>query len=58
MSVPAAKEYYAPARPLAGKTDKPDEGLDLDYVPREARPLENGDGPVVGISNAFGFAGP
>jgi polynucleotide kinase-phosphatase len=29
VSVPAAKEYYAPARPLAGKADKPDVGLDL-----------------------------
>jgi 3-oxoacyl-[acyl-carrier-protein] synthase II len=37
--------------------EEPDEGLDLDYVPREARPLANGDGPVVGISNAFGFGG-
>ena len=37
--------------------EEPDEGLDLDYVPREARPLANGEGPVVGISNAFGFGG-
>ncbi len=39
--------------------EEPDEGLDLDYVPREARPLElngNGRGPV-GISNSFGFGG-
>jgi 3-oxoacyl-[acyl-carrier-protein] synthase II len=37
--------------------EEPDEGLDLDYVPQEARPLANGDGPAVGISNAFGFGG-
>jgi 3-oxoacyl-[acyl-carrier-protein] synthase II len=36
---------------------EPDEGLDLDYVPNEARPLGNGDGPVLGISNSFGFGG-
>ena len=34
-----------------------DEGLDLDYVPREARPLANGDCRAIGISNAFGFGG-
>jgi 3-oxoacyl-[acyl-carrier-protein] synthase II len=37
--------------------EEPDEGLDLDYVAREARPLANGDGPAIGISNAFGFGG-
>ncbi|MEV4705569.1 polynucleotide kinase-phosphatase [Actinoplanes sp. NPDC049316] len=29
VSVPAAREYYAPARPLVAATAKPDEGLDL-----------------------------
>ncbi|HZC12606.1 MAG TPA: beta-ketoacyl-ACP synthase II, partial [Thermoleophilaceae bacterium] len=37
--------------------EEPDEGLDLDYVPNEARPLQNGEVPAVGISNAFGFGG-
>src|SRR3954447_6567771 len=37
--------------------EEPDEGLDLDYVPREARPLANGDARPLGISNAFGFGG-
>ena len=37
--------------------EEPDEGLDLDYVPGKARPLPGGDGPVVGISNSFGFGG-
>jgi 3-oxoacyl-[acyl-carrier-protein] synthase II len=37
--------------------DEQEEGLDLDYVPREARPLANGDTPAIGISNAFGFGG-
>ena len=36
---------------------EPDEGLDLDYVPNEARPLANGDGRAIGVSNAFGFGG-
>lgn len=37
---------------------EPDDGLDLDYVPGEARPLaaRNG-GPAVAISNSFGFGG-
>ena len=37
--------------------EEPDEGLDLDYVPNEARPLRNGDVRALGISNAFGFGG-
>ena len=37
--------------------EQPDEGLDLDYVPGEARPLQNGDGRAIGISNSFGFGG-
>jgi 3-oxoacyl-[acyl-carrier-protein] synthase II len=37
--------------------EEPDEGLDLDYVPREARPLPNGEVRAIGISNAFGFGG-
>jgi 3-oxoacyl-[acyl-carrier-protein] synthase II len=38
--------------------EQPDEGLDLDFVPGEARPLEmpNGRQPI-GISNSFGFGG-
>jgi len=37
--------------------EEPDPELGLDYVPRTARPLENGNGRLVGISNAFGFGG-
>jgi 3-oxoacyl-[acyl-carrier-protein] synthase II len=37
--------------------EEPDEGLDLDYVPNEARPLPDGDVRAIGISNAFGFGG-
>ena len=37
--------------------EEPDEGLDLDYVPNEARPLPDGDTPAIGISNSFGFGG-
>jgi 3-oxoacyl-[acyl-carrier-protein] synthase II len=42
--------------------EQPDDGLDLDYVPRRARILptrQNGHGakPAVGLSNSFGFGG-
>ena len=37
--------------------EQPDEGLDLDYVPNEARRLERNGRPLVGISNSFGFGG-
>jgi 3-oxoacyl-[acyl-carrier-protein] synthase II len=37
--------------------EEPDEGLDLDYVPNEARPIANGNGRAIGVSNAFGFGG-
>jgi 3-oxoacyl-[acyl-carrier-protein] synthase II len=37
--------------------EEPDEGLDLDFVPLQARPLDAREGPVTGISNAFGFGG-
>jgi 3-oxoacyl-[acyl-carrier-protein] synthase II len=37
--------------------EEPDDGLDLDYVPNEARPLAGANGRAIGISNAFGFGG-
>jgi 3-oxoacyl-[acyl-carrier-protein] synthase II len=37
--------------------EQPDEGLDLDYVPGESRPIaRNGRAPIA-ISNSFGFGG-
>jgi 3-oxoacyl-[acyl-carrier-protein] synthase II len=50
----ALRDRLAP--PTLG-LEEPDEELDLDFVPLQARPLEAGDGPVSGISNAFGFGG-
>jgi 3-oxoacyl-[acyl-carrier-protein] synthase II len=38
--------------------EEPEPGLDLDYVPGAARPLERSNGrPAVGLSNSFGFGG-
>jgi len=37
--------------------EQPDEGLDLDYVPNEARTLDVNGKPVIALSNAFGFGG-
>ncbi len=36
---------------------EPEEGLDLDYVPNEAKPLDIDGKPALAISNAFGFGG-
>jgi 3-oxoacyl-[acyl-carrier-protein] synthase II len=37
--------------------EQPEEGLDLDYVPGKARPLDIDGKPAIGLSNAFGFGG-
>jgi 3-oxoacyl-[acyl-carrier-protein] synthase II len=37
--------------------EEAEEGLDLDYVPGKARPLDIDGKPAVGLSNAFGFGG-
>jgi 3-oxoacyl-[acyl-carrier-protein] synthase II len=37
--------------------EEPDEGLDLDYVPGEAKALDLNGHPAIGISNSFGFGG-
>jgi 3-oxoacyl-[acyl-carrier-protein] synthase II len=44
------------APPTLGWEER-DEGLDLDYVPGEARPLERNGRPLTALSNSFGFGG-
>jgi 3-oxoacyl-[acyl-carrier-protein] synthase II len=64
-AVEAVATIGALRKGIAGPTlgyEEPDEGLDLDYVPREARELErrpNGAGPrpLVALSDSFGFGG-
>jgi 3-oxoacyl-[acyl-carrier-protein] synthase II len=50
----ALRDRIAP--PTLGH-EEPEEGLDLDYVPGKARPLDIDGKPAVGLSNAFGFGG-
>ena len=69
LGAAGAVEAIATVQALGRRTAPPtlgwaerDEGLDLDYVPGEARALDaNGNGaaddPLVAISNSFGFGG-
>ena len=55
----ALRDRVAP--PTLGLSE-PEQGLDLDYVPRAARPLApngngNGERPALALSNSFGFGG-
>jgi 3-oxoacyl-[acyl-carrier-protein] synthase II len=55
-TVLALRDRIAP--PTLGYGEQ-DDGLDLDYVPGSARPLERTNGrPPVALSNSFGFGGP
>jgi 3-oxoacyl-[acyl-carrier-protein] synthase II len=53
-TIEALRRRLAP--PTVGY-EEAEEGLDLDYVEGSAKPIVNGDGPVVAISNSFGFGG-
>jgi len=53
-TVCALRDRVAP--PTLGY-EEPDVGLDLDYVPRTARPLSVSGDRAVGLSNSFGFGG-
>jgi 3-oxoacyl-[acyl-carrier-protein] synthase II len=37
--------------------EEPEEGMDLDYVPGQARPLQVNGKPAIALSNSFGFGG-
>jgi 3-oxoacyl-[acyl-carrier-protein] synthase II len=50
----ALRDRIAP--PTLGWEERED-GMDLDYVPRQARGLQVNGGPAIALSNAFGFGG-
>ena len=50
----ALRDKMAP--PTLGWEEQ-EEGMDLDYVPNEAKPLQVNGRPPVALSNAFGFGG-
>jgi 3-oxoacyl-[acyl-carrier-protein] synthase II len=50
----ALRDRIAP--PTLG-LEQPEDGLDLDYVPGKARPLDIDGKPAIGLTNAFGFGG-
>jgi 3-oxoacyl-[acyl-carrier-protein] synthase II len=59
-AVEAVATILALRERVAGPTlnyEHPDEGLDLDYIPNEARTLDINGKPAVALSNAFGFGG-
>ncbi len=59
-AVEAIATVEALRRRLAPPTigwEEAEDGLDLDYVPGTAKPIENGDGPLVAVSDSFGFGG-
>jgi 3-oxoacyl-[acyl-carrier-protein] synthase II len=53
-TVEALRRRVAP--PTVG-WEEAEDGLDLDYVPGAAKPIANGEGPLVAISDSFGFGG-
>ncbi len=53
-TIEALRRHEAP--PTVG-WEEAEEGLDLDYVPGQSKPIENGEGPLVAVSNSFGFGG-
>jgi 3-oxoacyl-[acyl-carrier-protein] synthase II len=56
-AVATLEALRAKVAPPTLNLEEPDEDLDLDYVPRQARPLPLNGRPPVGISNSFGFGG-
>jgi 3-oxoacyl-[acyl-carrier-protein] synthase II len=48
---------HAKVAPPTLNYEEPDEGLDLDYVPGQAKELPINGHPPIGISNSFGFGG-
>lgn len=64
LGAAGAVEAVATVQALAARVipptlgyEVPDPGLDLDYVPGEARPLASSNGAPVAVSNSFAFGG-
>ncbi len=64
LGAAGAVEAVATVQALAARVipptlgyEVPDPGLDLDYVPGEARPLVSSNGAPVAVSNSFAFGG-
>jgi 3-oxoacyl-[acyl-carrier-protein] synthase II len=56
-AVATLQALRAKVAPPTLNLEEPDEDLDLDYVPGEARALPLNGHPPIGISNSFGFGG-
>jgi 3-oxoacyl-[acyl-carrier-protein] synthase II len=56
-AIATLQELRAKTAPPTLNLEEPDEDLDLDYVPGEARALPLNGHPPIGISNSFGFGG-
>lgn len=57
MAVATIEDLRRREAPPTVGYEQAEEGLGLEYVLGSAKPIVNGDGPLVAISNSFGFGG-